>query len=448
MLTTTLSLSTLALAAGVSAQIRGFNYGALYADNRARFQQDWEADFKAAQALPGVGGFSSARLFTMIQGYTTDTVTSAFPAAISTKTSLLLGLWCSGGEETFQNELTALKNAAKQFPDADIVGISIGSEDLYRISPTGIENESGPGAQPDQLVSYIKQARQALQGTPWSNVGIGHVDTWTAYVNGSNAEVIANLDWVGMDSYPYFQTVNENSIDNAADLFFQSYDVTMAAAQGKPVWITETGWPVTGAKSGQATAGTDNAETYWKAVACKILGAHNTWWYQLNDGADQATSFKVVNPDALDTPLYDLSCPKGSNTTSSSTSASAPKTSISSGSTVVLPTGASATSTQSLGPQGGSPNNQQNAGVSAGNTASGPAPTANANAGQSSGSSEAGAAGAAAGVGNTSPSSNSNSTAPVAGSPSSSEPAAYAGAAFANVPTFGLLVLGALLALF
>ncbi|KAF2212872.1 glycoside hydrolase family 17 protein, partial [Cercospora zeae-maydis SCOH1-5] len=258
MLSSTLSL--LALAGAASAQVRGFNYGALYADNRARQLADWEADFRAAQDLPGVGGFNSARLFTMIQGYSNNEIISALPAAVSTNTSLLLGIWCSGGEEAFSNELTALRNAITQFGDQlKPIGLSIGSEDLYRISPTGIENESGPGAQPDQLVNYIQRAREVLQGTAWADVQIGHVDTWTAYVNGSNNAVIEALDWVGVDAYPYFQTVNENSIENAPQLFFDALQATEGAAQGKPVWVTETGWPVTGPASGLAVSGTEDA---------------------------------------------------------------------------------------------------------------------------------------------------------------------------------------------
>lgn len=172
------SLSLLALAGAASAQVRGFNYGALYANSVARQQADFEADFRAAQELPGVGGFTSARLFTMVQGYSTNTVISALPAAISTNTSLLLGIWCSAGQEAFNQELAALRTAISQYGEQlsdSIIGISVGSEDLYRISPTGIENESGSGAGPEQLVSYISQVRDVLSGTVWADKQIGHV---------------------------------------------------------------------------------------------------------------------------------------------------------------------------------------------------------------------------------------------------------------------------------
>ncbi|EME80371.1 glycoside hydrolase family 17 protein [Pseudocercospora fijiensis CIRAD86] len=315
------SLSLLTLASSASAAVHGFNYGALYADQSARTQQDFEADFNAAKNLPGSHGFSSARLFTMIQGYTTNTVISAIPAAIATNTSLLLGLWASAGPDAFNQEITALRNAINQYGTSFtdlIVGISVGSEDLYRVSPTGIENDSGPGSSPDQLVGYIGQVRDAIAGTAASGKSVGHVDTWTAYTNSSNAALINAVDWLGMDGYPYYQTVNANGIENAESLFFQSYDATVAVAQGKPVWVTETGWPVTGPQSGQATASIANAGTYFKNVGCRLLnGDYNIWWYQLNDGqTDQsATSFRVINADR-GAPLYDLSCSSSAESSS------------------------------------------------------------------------------------------------------------------------------------
>jgi glucan endo-1,3-beta-D-glucosidase len=86
----------------------------------------------------------------------------AVAAGIATKTTLLLGLWCSGGDAVFANELQALKTAiannGSNFQSA-VAGISVGSEDLYRISPTGIENLSGPGAGPAVISGYIGQVK-------------------------------------------------------------------------------------------------------------------------------------------------------------------------------------------------------------------------------------------------------------------------------------------------
>jgi len=241
----------------------------------------------------------------------------------------LLGVWCSGGQDVVTNEINALKSAIQQYGDdftSLVVGISVGSEDLYRVSPTGIENDSGLGSTPNELVSYIKQVRGAISGTSLSDASIGHVDTWTAFVNGSNSAVIDAIDWLGVDSYPYFETTVANSIDNGNKTFWDSYDQTMSASQGKPVWVTETGWPVSGKVSGDAIASVQNAETYWQEVGCALLGNYNTWWYTLEDSIPTTPnpSFGIVSSDLSSQPIYDLKCKaqpvKSSNSSSSTAS--------------------------------------------------------------------------------------------------------------------------------
>ena len=327
----------LGLAASISsvqAVSQGFNYGATHTDGSAMVESDFEGLFKRAQDLQGTSGFTSARLYTMIQGGTTDTPSEAIQAAINTKTTLLLGLWCSAGQTTVTNEINALTSAIQQYGSDFtnlIVGISVGSEDLYRVSPTGIENNSGAGATPDELVSYINQTRSAIQGTGASAASIGHVDTWTAWVNGSNDAVINAIDWLGMDTYPYFETTLDNPIGQAKSLFFDAYDKSKSSGNGKEVWITETGWPVSGKTAGQAVPSTQNAETYWQEVACQVLGTYNTWWYTLQDASPTTPnpSFGIVGSNLNSAPLYDLSC---KNTTGSSSSSAGSSTKTSAGS--------------------------------------------------------------------------------------------------------------------
>ncbi|KAK5134797.1 hypothetical protein LTR04_004662, partial [Oleoguttula sp. CCFEE 6159] len=192
-----LTSALLAIAASVataSAQVyKGFNYGSTFTNDAAKVQADFQNEFTTAQRLVGTSGFSSARLYTMIQGGTTNTPIEAIPAAIATKTTLLLGLWASAGQANFNNELAALSSAIKTYGTAFtdlIAGISVGSEDLYRISPTGIINLSGAGAQPADVANYIGQVRSLVAGTGASGKPIGHVDTWTAWVNSTNQAVI------------------------------------------------------------------------------------------------------------------------------------------------------------------------------------------------------------------------------------------------------------------
>ncbi|ROW15133.1 hypothetical protein VPNG_02911 [Cytospora leucostoma] len=319
----------------------GFNYGSTFNSGAAKVQSDFEAEFTNAQNLitaPGV--FNSARLYTLVQAGTQNSPIEAIPAAISTKTSLLFGIWASAGDANFANELTALKSAISTYGSSLgglVAGISVGSEDLYRISPTGIANGENPGASPDTIVSYINQVRDAISGTALSGVPIGHVDTWTAWVNASNDAVIDAVDFVGVDAYPYFQacpSTVSNSISNGKSLFDSAFDQTKAAVGGKPVWVTETGWPVSGPDQNLAVASIENAKTYWDEVGCSLFGKTNVWWYTVQDAAPStpSPSFGIVGSTLSTTPLYDLSCNASDASSSSSASASASASATGSGS--------------------------------------------------------------------------------------------------------------------
>jgi len=378
----------LALAAASAAQAstpQGFNYGSTM-NGQPRTEADFESDFKGAQQLQGTNGaFNSARLYTMIDGINTDPSThylSALDAAATTKTQLLLGLWMSGTGQ--DDEIKALKTALNNKALVDslsslVLGISVGSEDLYRISPTGLAApDAAPGSGPDLIVKYIKEVREAIAGTPWAHVPVGHVDTWTAWVNGSNSDVITNSDFLGVDAYPYWQNTEANSVSNGKSLFNEAMDNTKGVSQGKPVWITETGWAVSGPTEGQAEPGIAQAQQYYDEVACPNLGNTPTFWYTLYDGVANMSgpkttpSFSVASQDM--TPLFDLSC-KGvstdnSTSSSSSSSSSASSSATATGSSTATGTGSSSTASSAAnGTYTGSPSHPS---ASAGSSSSGP----------------------------------------------------------------------------
>lgn len=324
-----------------AAFYKGFNYGSTLSNGAVMTESDYKSQFATAKALVGAPGFTSARLYTSIQGGTSNSYSDAFPAAVAEDTSLLLGIWASSGQTTIDNELTAIKSAIGALGSSftsRVVAISVGSEDLYRDSVIGQQNNAGVGAGPSTIVSYIKQVKSALSGTGLANVPIGHVDTWTAWVNSSNDAVISASDWIGMDAYPYFQNTMPNSISDGKSLFQSALQQTEAAANGKPVWITETGWPVSGATENLAVPSLKNAQTYWDEVGCNLLfGHYNTYWYTLQD-ANPVTpnpSFGVVGGTLSTTPLYNLSCSAGPPSSTSAVSSVSTVSSTSSTSTSV-----------------------------------------------------------------------------------------------------------------
>lgn len=272
---------------------------------------------------------------------------------------MLLGLWASGGDASFSNEITALKAAIEQYGEqlsGLVDGISVGSEDLYRNSPMGIKAGSYVGAEPDTIARYIKETRDAIAGTPLKDAKIGHVETWTAWYNGSNQAVIDAVDWLGMDAYPYFQDTMPNAIGESNALFSDALGKTSQASGGKPVWITETGHPVSGKTVGQSVASVENAETFWKDVGCPLFGKTNIWWYTLQDAAPDTPnpSFGIVGNKLTTKPLFDLSCDDVPASASSAIASATAETS--------KPSGTAGSSVNAS--SGGSPNSENHKGGS------------------------------------------------------------------------------------
>jgi glucan endo-1,3-beta-D-glucosidase len=305
----------IALATAQQEGYLGFNSGATIDDGKAKQQSDFESEFKTAQGLQGSpGSFNSVRLYTNVQSGTTDTPISAFPAALATNTSMLLGIWCSG-TTSIENELKALQSAISQYGQkfADlVVGISVGSEDVYRISESGVENNAGVGAGPDVIVDFIKEVRQSIANTPLSKKPIGHVDSWSAWANSSNSALIEAVDFVGTDVYPYYEKDKGNDFSNATTIFDYIYNQTISAAGNKPVWVTESGWPTEGPMFGQAEASVDKAKKYWDEIGCSLFGRTNVWWYTLRDSNPANKEKFAITKDLSTTPSFNLTCPADS----------------------------------------------------------------------------------------------------------------------------------------
>jgi exo-beta-1,3-glucanase (GH17 family) len=258
--------SILSLAAAISsasAAFRGFNLAGHLAGGQCRSENDWQLAFERLATLPG--GFENVRLYASGD---CNTLENAVPAAIRTGTKLLVGVWTQDAAH-FDSEKQALLRAVQEYGSEWILAVSVGSEDLYR-------KETDP--------NYLAQQIWDVRGMLWS-VGasptIGHVDTWTAWVDPNNKPVIDAVDWLGNDAYAYFEG---KGIANgeAKDASYAAHDRVVAVSGGKEVWTTETGWPIKGDTIGNADASVQNLQSFWWDVACgSFASGINTFWYIL-----------------------------------------------------------------------------------------------------------------------------------------------------------------------
>lgn len=352
------AMSALVASASATTAYLGFNSGSTNADGSSKVKSNWVQEFTNAAKLNGAPGtFNSIRLYTNIQGGTTADPIQAFDAAVATNTSLLLGVWASG-TTSIDNELNALKagldSLGTDLSDL-VIGISIGSEDLYRNSATGVANEAGIGADPSTIVGFINDYKTKFKGTALANVPIGHVDTWDAFTNGSNSAVIDAVDWLGVDEYPYYQTGDNNTIDNAPALFQNAYEAVVGVAGDKTVWVTETGWPYSGKTWDKAVASIPNAKTYWDNVGCdKLFNKVPTFWYNFveDNGANDETF--AITDDMSSTPRFNLTCPATEDTTVNKTSSASSSSATDGANSTSTGSGSSASSTDDSGSSGSS----------------------------------------------------------------------------------------------
>ena len=282
-------LPVLALSPLTTAYWKGFNIGANLPSGACKSTADWTADFQTIAGLPGT--FTSARLYASSD---CNTLANAVPAAIATNTKLLVGVWAEDAGH-YAAEKAALQAAIQAHGTDWIISVSVGSEDLYRGDTSA-----------STLAGQINEVRSMLSSLGGSGIQVGHVDTWTAWVNSANTAVIQACDFVGTDGYPYFQAATET---DGYNVFWESVqnvrDVVNNVKPGTWVWITETGWPVSGDNYGAAVPSVNNAQLYWKSVACAAFAQAHTFWYTVQDFSSNP-SFGVV--DANFKPLYDLSC--------------------------------------------------------------------------------------------------------------------------------------------
>ncbi len=151
----------------------------------------------------------------------------------------LVGVWLDGNRE--QNELelaNAIEIAAAGH--ADILGV--GNEVLLRGDLTE-----------DEILDYIARAKAAAPGVP-----VGYVDAYFEF--NDHPRIADACDVILANCYPFWEGC---PADVALLYMKEMYRRAELAANGKPVIISETGWPNIGTAEGGAVPSESNAIKYF-----------------------------------------------------------------------------------------------------------------------------------------------------------------------------------------
>jgi glucan 1,3-beta-glucosidase len=176
--------------------------------------------------------------------------------------------WVRSFSCTEGNEL--IPKIAKELGMKTLVGAWLGDDDkinqqevenLIKISKEGYVDIAAVGNEvmlrgdltEDELIAFINRVKQAIPGIP-----VGYVDAYFEFE--VKPRITAVCDVVLANCYPYWEGCH---IDYSLLYMKEMYNKAMRAANGKPVIISETGWPSQGTNFGAAMPSDENFMKYF-----------------------------------------------------------------------------------------------------------------------------------------------------------------------------------------
>ncbi|KAI8075391.1 glycoside hydrolase superfamily [Gilbertella persicaria] len=172
----------------------------------------------------------------------------ALQAANELDMNIYLGMWIDR-PDTFNNEMNALKGIlGSQLSLGKVDGLIVGSEVLYR-----------KDTDENSLANYIDQVGQMVRP---KGVKVTTADVYYEFP----PVVVDKIDFLMMNAFPYWEGV---TADQGATTLLQHYETVVTKANGKPVRITETGWPSNGDNFGASIASPENQRLYLSNVLCQ-----------------------------------------------------------------------------------------------------------------------------------------------------------------------------------
>ncbi len=151
----------------------------------------------------------------------------------------LVGAWLDSDKENNEIEINNIIRIG-QAGYVDL--IAIGNEVLLR-----------DDLEVEELIEYIRRVKKAVP-----NVPVGYVDAYYMYVN--FPEIVDECDVLFANCYPFWEHC---ALEISVEYMKKMYELVKTNAKGKPVVISETGWPTKGESYGAAVPSYENAMRYF-----------------------------------------------------------------------------------------------------------------------------------------------------------------------------------------
>lgn len=210
----------------------------------------------------------------------------------------------------FASEKAALSAYLPTIDASYILGITVGSEALYRADLSASDLAS--------RIDEVRELVHAIDG--YSNVPVGTVDSWNVLVDGANADVISSSDIVFANAFSYWQgQTMANSSHSFVDDIMQALQVIQSTKGSTDIsfWIGETGWPTSGGSYESSVPSVDNAAQFWQESICGIRAwgintlvfeAFDESWKPVTSGVSGVETHWGVWTDDSTSPKFSLSC--------------------------------------------------------------------------------------------------------------------------------------------
>ena len=206
-----------------------------------------------------------------IRTYSTEGVLADIPAmAAHYGINVAMGAWIDARLDNNETELARLIATAPRH--RNVVRAIVGNEALLRGDVTS-----------EQLIGYLDRARAAL------SIPVSTAEPWHVWIK--HPELAEHVDYIAVHMLPYWEGV---SVKRAIDYIDARMDELHAAFPGKPIVITEVGWPSEGRTREEAVASKANEAIFLRRFLARaaerhyvyyVMEAFDQTWKQDTEGA-------------------------------------------------------------------------------------------------------------------------------------------------------------------